>query len=435
MAVKVRCPTCEKVLNAPDSARGKAVKCPECETKVKIPAGDSSSGAGSAGSRTTVRRSASNAVKNPAGSESTEFLAGLDLDKIVDTSEAMCPKCGADIPEGATECPKCGVDPNTGQLSSSARKRMSRKGPDPALFYSAAWKDSWAFLKENSTVAVRTGVYFTSMQILLGTLASLANWLSGMPPKIFLGVFMTAAALAFPGWAWWLTIETIRTTAGKKSNIRGIHIDTFRNIALGLKYILWLLIFPAWFPFVGFMAPVAMVHMAMPVTTKGWFSPLLLPAFFRNFLPAMYCWLIGFVTLLVPVGLVGGLVGIMLVCFGMEFLQVMTSTAWPNSLAKWGMYIGGLVIQLVYNFSWGFFLVYNARVVGLLAYYFQNSLDLTTFVTEKTYVRKEVKLDKFGNPIKSTEQKVKEVVIIVVVLAVVAVVGYFVYRRLTSATT
>ena len=136
MAVKVRCPTCEKVLNAPDSARGKAVKCPECETKVKIPAGDSSSGTGS---RTTVRRSASNAVKKPAGSESTEFLAGLDLDKIVDTSEAMCPKCGADIPEGATECPKCGVDPNTGQLSSSARKRMSRKGPEPP----GAWPHSF----------------------------------------------------------------------------------------------------------------------------------------------------------------------------------------------------------------------------------------------------------------------------------------------------
>lgn len=431
MAVKVRCPTCEKVLSAPDSARGKAVKCPECETKIKIPAGDSA-GASGGESRTTARRTARTAVKKPVGGDSTEFLAGLDLDKIVDSSEAMCPKCGADIPEGVTECPKCGVDITTGQLSSSARKRMSRKGPDPALFYGAAWKDSWAFMKENSTVALRTGGYFTSMQILIGTLASLANWLSGMPPKFFLGAFIIAAFLAFPGWAWWVTIETIRTTAGKKRDIRGVHVDTFRNIALGLKYILWLIVFPAWLPFVGFMAPVAMVHMAMPVTKKGWFSPLLLPAFFRNFLPAMYCWLIGFVTILVPLVLVGGLTLIMVACFGMEYFRVMASTAWPNTVKTWGMYIGGIVIQLVNNFAWGFFLVYNARVLGLFAYYFQNSLDLTTFITEKVYVRKEVKVDRWGNPIKSSGQKVKEISIIVGALVVTAAVGYFVYMRLKN---
>src|SRR5262245_35891514 len=208
MAVKVRCPRCEKVLNAPDSARGKAVKCPECETKVKIPAGDSSSGAGSAGSRTTVRRSASTAVKNPAGSESTEFLAGLDLDKIVDTSEAMCPKCGADIPDGATECPKCGVDPNTGQLSSSARKRMSRKGPDPALFYSAAWKDSWKFTKENFTVALRTAMYFVIYGASTGFSAFMVTWCSGGPTKAFWTLMTTVTALTLPGWIWCLIVET-----------------------------------------------------------------------------------------------------------------------------------------------------------------------------------------------------------------------------------
>lgn len=432
MAVKVRCPTCEKVLSAPDTARGKAVKCPQCETKVKVPGGDTSAGATGAGGRTTVRRTARTAAKKSADGDSAEFLAGLDLDKIVDSSEAMCPKCGADIPEGATECPKCGVDPSTGQLSASARKRMSRKGPDPALFYGAAWKDSWAFVKENYTVALRTGVYFTVLQGFMVSCWSLAGWLSGLPPKYFLGAFVAAAYLAIPGWAWWLAIETIRTTAGKKSNIRSIHLDTYRNIALGIKYLLWLIVFPAWLGLTIFMAPVAMVHMAMPVTIKGWFSPLLLPAFFRNFMPAMYCWLIAFVTSLIPAALGGGLSLIMFACFGMDYIRVMTSGEWPNSLAKWGIYLGGLTIQILGNFSCGFFLLFNVRVLGLFAYYFQNSLDLTTFITEKTYVRKEVKVDQWGNPIKTTGQKVKGIVIVVVVLVVIVVLGYFIYKQLKS---
>src|SRR5262249_33024529 len=132
MPVKVRCPTCEKVLNAPETARGKAVKCPGCETKVKVPAGDGGSDGG--GAATTRRQATKAPARKSADSDSSDFLAKLDLDKVADSEHAMCPKCGASIPEDANECPKCGVDPETGQLSKRAKKRMSRKGPDPALF-------------------------------------------------------------------------------------------------------------------------------------------------------------------------------------------------------------------------------------------------------------------------------------------------------------
>src|SRR5579872_3595136 len=108
MAVKVRCPTCEKVLSAPDTARGKAVKCPGCETKVKVPAGDSTAGDAT---RSAARKPSAKApAKEVAEPDSGEFLARLDLDEIADSSHGMCPKCGAVIPEDATECPKCGVD-------------------------------------------------------------------------------------------------------------------------------------------------------------------------------------------------------------------------------------------------------------------------------------------------------------------------------------
>src|SRR5262245_32065498 len=131
MAVKVRCPTCEKVLNAPDTARGKAVKGPGCDTKVKVPSGDTS-----AGGQTTSRRATAKAParQRAQADDDDEFLAGLDLDKVIDTSESMCPKCGASIPEDATECPNCGGAPAAGRLSASANKRAGRKGPDPQLF-------------------------------------------------------------------------------------------------------------------------------------------------------------------------------------------------------------------------------------------------------------------------------------------------------------
>ena len=74
MAVKVRCPTCDKVLNAPDAARGKAVKCPGCDTKVKVPAGDTS-----AGGQTTSRRAAAKAParQRAQADDDDEFLAGF----------------------------------------------------------------------------------------------------------------------------------------------------------------------------------------------------------------------------------------------------------------------------------------------------------------------------------------------------------------------
>ena len=40
MPVKIRCGSCQKVLNAPDRARGKAIKCPNCEELVRVPSGD-----------------------------------------------------------------------------------------------------------------------------------------------------------------------------------------------------------------------------------------------------------------------------------------------------------------------------------------------------------------------------------------------------------
>ncbi len=426
MAVKVRCPTCEKVLNAPDAARGKAIKCPGCETKVKVPAGEAPVSEGKSAARKSSGKTPKKKIVDP---DSSEFLARLDLDNIADTNQSMCPKCGAEIPEEATECPKCGVDPSTGQLTASARKRRSMKGPDPALFYKAAWSDSWAFTKDNFKIVYRTATYFILYGAIVGGCAYMVtSFCDTLPPKVFWGIIGVAAFLALPGWVWCLTIEAIRVTAAKKSNIKGLHFDIFQNIALGVKSILWTIVF-CWFPFAVFMQPLAMVHMAMPVTIKGWMNFALVPTFFRNFAPIMYIWVIQFVTGLIPNFFFGIAAGIV---FGAGLIEPLRAGKFALSVSEWVFFSLAIIVAILAQFAVGFVVVFNARVIGLFTYYFQNSLDLTTFIEEKVYVAKQVKLDRFGVPILTTSQKLGRVALVIGVLIAVSASGYFVYYTLSK---
>ena len=429
MAVKVRCPTCEKVLNAPDAARGKAIKCPGCETKVKVPAGESSAGDGKSVVRKAGAKAPAKKVDNP---DTDDFLARLDLDKVVDSAHAMCPKCGAAIPEDATECPECGVDPTTGQLTASAKKRKGMKGPDPALFYGEAWRDSWAFVKENKSVALRTFLYGILFALLSALCGGMAEWCSSLPPKVFWMMFVGAVSLVMPGWYWFLTIETIRTTVGKKKLSLGkVNFDIFLCMAFGIKAILWTIIFSVFLPipFAIIMLPLAMIQMAMPITKRGWLNFLMLPTFFKNVAPTLYFWVIAIATHL-P-GLI--ILAIPLVLYWstlQEIAHLKIDETFKPTTAMWIATGVTLFVGLLVQFVNSFLLLFNVRVIGLLAYYFQNSLDLTTFIAEKAYVHKEAKLDRFGVPIMTTGQKVGRVALIVGALAAVGAAGYFVYITL-----
>lgn len=428
MAVRVRCPTCEKVLNAPDAARGKAIKCPGCDTKVKVPVGETPAGEG----KSTARKSGTPApAKKVASPDSSEFLARLDLDDVAHSDHAICPKCGASIPEEASECPKCGVDPSTGQLSARSKKRRSMKGPDPSQFYREALTDSWAFVKENRRIVLRTFLYVILFLLLIEGCTFMIGWCTSLPPKFFYIGMDVLLFLVMPGWVWFLTIETIRTTVVKKRLSLGkVNFDIFECMALGIKLILWIIVFGCWFPFVGFMYPLAMIHMAMPVTKRAWINFLMFPTFIRNLAPTLYACLIMFVTYLpwlIALGVVGYVYGPALD----EIRRTEGKPSFPMSQA-WTA-IG--VTLFVGHSAWLIFSVavlFNARVIGLFAYYFQNSLDLVTFVAEKTYVHKAPKLDRFGVPIKSKGQKVGEIFLVIGVFVVVGAAGYFVYKTVTK---
>lgn len=428
MAVKVRCPTCDKVLNAPDAARGKAVKCPGCDTKVKVPIGDSSAG-GSAGKAAARPAGAKAPAKKRREDDDEGFLSGLDLDKVVDSSEQMCPKCGAEIPDDATECPKCGVDPTTGQLSASARKRKNLKGPDPALFYSTVWGDAWTFTMSNFSVVLRTAMYVFFFTALQSGCSFMQQWCTTWPPKVFWGLMYLASSLVVPGWIWCLTIETVRVTVGKKDSIRKVHFDIFQNMALGVKTILWLIVF-CWFPPAYIMEPLAMIHMAMPVTKRAWLNFAMLTTFFRNFLPTMYVWVIRFATNLALIVMMG-VTGFFLAATLIAFIAAMQGTGdRPDQTALIVMFVVLGLVGIIGLFLFTFAQIFNMRVLGLLAYYFKDTLDLVVVVGEKTYVRKEVKVDAFGNPIKTPGQKVGTALLMVGVLLLLVGVGFFMYYQL-----
>ncbi|HTI50416.1 MAG TPA: zinc-ribbon domain-containing protein [Planctomycetaceae bacterium] len=419
MPVKVRCPNCEKLLNAPDAARGKSIKCPGCETKIRVPAGEEGSSAG----RSVAAKSG---AKRKVGQDSMEILANLDLSSAADSSANMCPKCGADIPEEATECPKCGVDPTTGQVSEAAKRRLSRKGPDPALFYSAAWTDGWAFTKANMRIVLRTTWYAIFWYGVASGCFFMFIWSSRLPPKAFWLALTAVSMLVFPGWLWFLRLETIRVTTMRKSNISDRDFDVFQSISLALTEIVWRLIF-GWMPGTMVMYPLAMIHLAMPVTRRGWRWPSMLMTFFRNIGPTLYYWLMEFILNL-PVN---GTILLVAILSGHQLEAIVNAVkAGEKAPIRWPIVVGAVVCAIFGLFWFTFSSIYLMRVIGLLAYYYRDTLDLVTRVAEKEYVRREIKLDAFGNPIMSRSQKATQWLIPIVAFIVIILVGYSIYYQI-----
>lgn len=405
MPVKVRCPGCDKVLNAPDAARGKAVKCPQCATKVRVPAGTGD--VADAPRVPTLKRGGTAATaskpsaKRPArrAADEDDFLGGLDLDRMEDQRHRVCQKCGATVSAEDIECPECGINLATGQLSEKMARKMSRRGPDPAEFYGKAWSDSWQFLMENKGLAWKTGFYWTLFATLFVLTYSLALWCERTPPKVFWAGLAVLCYFGLPGWYWFLTGEVIKVTLQKKRRIKELHFDFLMNVALGLKAGIWpvFLILPfAWFPPAALLPmlafPVAMVHMTQPYTYKAWLPWDMTQIVFKNIAPVLYWLIMSFVVnILFVVGLaVAGLVfpdavmdwGLQTITKATEWALGMAG-ATPEEPGLIGYAVIGLVISLcvflmiapvMIAAAWP--AVFMMRANGLFAYYNNRTLDL-----------------------------------------------------------
>lgn len=347
MPIQVRCRGCEKVLNAPDAAKGKVIQCPKCGTKLRLPSDEAAPG--NQAPPATEKRKPSPGNKKPARSATgapapEDLIARMRLDDALmeHSEERICPYCAEEIDEDDVVCPGCGMNLETGRMDAKEQKKRSRKGPDPALFYSKAWGDGWSFMMENKGLALRTGLIW--LNFALFTCISIyvyEVWCKSAPTWTFWGAMITLNFLGIPGWYWYLSLRIIRSEwYREKLQTDRIHFDFFANVSVGLRAILWPFVvgLPAWlllgvafgafealnmgFPLEGpallavmgtlfglpFLAwPLANVHLVGKYTHPAWIGWDLMKIFFRNAGPSLYTLIISFVMALPVVGIIAAL--------------------------------------------------------------------------------------------------------------------------------
>jgi len=473
MPVKVRCSSCEKVLNAPDKLRGKTVKCPKCEAPLKIPSGQKKK------------------TKEDSDSSDDNFLADLDLSRAEDHSQQVCPRCGARVKEDDIDCRSCGADLSSGGTpipaagSGGPIGRKKRKGPNKGEFLKAVWGDAWRFLMKNKGYAIKTSIFLLVLVSLDLAFGWMLWWCVNPPPQMFWLLLTFVFAMAPIGWVWHLVTETINHSLKKKDVLIRVNFDFFTNVSFGIKFFVWQLV--AAFPFVivfgvggGMMIkngsivpgailigigellifsmfPIGMTHMAMPQQKNGWLINKVLSGWGKSLLAVGY-WIVFLVVTSIPV----------LACFGGiaatsgpkidQFAKVMnendfihyarelvadhekkqieepldpsiinraavelTPTPWNNMIIPGILLAVGLVLS-------GPVIVMNARVVGQLSYYYSPDWDLNTLEKQLKYTVKEVKYDKNGRKIDPNK---KPAWVTAVVGLVVVVVLFFVANYLS----
>jgi uncharacterized RDD family membrane protein YckC/ribosomal protein L40E len=355
MPVKVRCRGCQKLLNAPDKARGKTIACPECGTKLKVPEGDAEA------APAKPAKAAKKPVKKAADDD--DFLSGLNVDQLEAEhgEEKVCPYCAADLDPEDPVCRKCGMNTETGQMDTKEAKKRARKGADPALFYKAAWTDGWEFMLQYKTLAVKTGLTWTMfLTIVLTCLFMAKTWVfvesaepaaapvhvaegeaaAGpvspwrSPGFFFYAGLGTVFFLGIPGWFWSLSLKiTDKTMAREEIKVDRLNADMFESIALGFRVIFWpaILMLPLspLFAFAAFSMgivallqgggtagaglvavilsyflipylffPQALVHMTVRHKFKAWILWDQIVIFFKNAGATLYWWVIAVIVFL-----------------------------------------------------------------------------------------------------------------------------------------
>jgi uncharacterized RDD family membrane protein YckC/DNA-directed RNA polymerase subunit M/transcription elongation factor TFIIS len=347
MPVKVKCPKCAKVLNAPEAARGKAVKCPGCESKVPVPAEAVAASGSLTAAKPAAKSSAGKPAARPAPKSTTadddDFLSGLDLGSVEDTATRVCPKCGQPLMEEETECRKCGTDTMTGGMGRKAKRREKIRqmgGADPNEFYTHVWKDSWAFIKEHKDLVLRTGLYWTVLN--LGLAASTffgAVVCVNLPPKSFWIGIAVVCAMAVPGWYWSLSNIIVQSIL-RKEPLDRVNFDFFTAVSLGFKSYIWAYILTLTLPIPLLplaVFPIALIHMAMPYTYKAWIGWEMAKIFVKNIGQVLYWWVV-FLAVQFPVLAILG---------GLTYLAVSQNlvnrfAGWIYSSSKWFGGIAGV---------------------------------------------------------------------------------------------
>ena len=495
MPVKVKCTSCDKSLQVPDAARGKAVKCPQCQTRIPIPADDDSESSSSSkpkSAKLKPKESTPKVKKAAKAHDSESALASFDLRRAEDTEARICSKCGFDMKfqdEEDNECPECGYDSSEGGMGVKARKK-AMKGPDPADFYPGLFKQSWAFVGKNHVLAWRTVLYtFICMSIAL-LCGFLYLYISMWPPRVFFAFAGTISFLVVPGWMWYLDTEVIKLTLERKDKFKKLNFDFFLASAMGAAFVFWcivvvipLLLLPAGLGYVlvnysgmselvlpicigigvipaVWMLPVVMSHMAMPIQYKGWMVWKLVPMWAKSLKP-LSVWLLLFLVTNIPN--ISGLATIGAV-YGpdladnfriMEFnadieRQAFARVLNPNTKKKGqeqvklkdlppilpyslkSAIVPGVILAVMSVIN-GFTCMFNMRTNGQFTYYNRGVLDLVDKTKEKKYKATERRGDDDDEKPKTPVQQFVESLVLVMVFGLIGLVGGMLYGTLTDA--
>ncbi|MBX3440469.1 MAG: hypothetical protein KF861_23465, partial [Planctomycetaceae bacterium] len=431
MPVKIRCRGCEKILNAPDAARGKIIKCPQCGAKLKVPLGKSTE-TPQTGAQTSApaqkaavkkRRTVKAAAPPPS---STELFANLDFSQVEDTKSRICPYCATDLEEETDVCPGCGMNVVTGQMDKKEAIRRSRKGPDPVKFYKEAWTDSWAFLRRRLDLAFRTGWYLAVFIVLSWACVAMVGFCTNGPPKTFWAACAFVAMMGLPGWFFYLSMRIVEFTMSRQEKMDRVHFDFFQCVTLGLRTIFWpgVMLIP-FAPVIGIVAltairsrnlmplyvlvgvlagipllvlPLAIVHMTQKYTYKAWILWELSKVFVKNAAPALYWVFMALLTFIIPIG--GAAVALQLFGGGVNPFMNKHYLAATGKLVTmmlgqddgWQFVAVAGVLRFLLAFVVatpvlmlaGFPLVFLMRANGLLGYYRQQSLGLVPQMAANT---------------------------------------------------
>ncbi|HEX4070183.1 MAG TPA: hypothetical protein VHX68_03410 [Planctomycetaceae bacterium] len=382
---------------------------------------------------------------------SSMMLANLDLDRIEDTETRICPKCGVEVTPEDVECPECHVNLQTGILSDQKKIELSRKGPNPKLYYKEFVRDGFDFWKREKRLSFRLAAFWTLFCLIFAACGFMSMWCIKPLLRDFWMFLGTISLLIPPGLTWNLHTTIIDATMRKKKTLGKYTHDKFLGAALGLKLIFWFLdiaapvhiaavVFlvlgvrgmPLGFIvagalevaavlFASLLFPVAMTHMSMPITRRGWMLNKLSKPFFRTFPAVMYWCFFLYLTLLPVIACV--VVGGYFAARGIPELldhaavntQIFLAKAEIENIPKgkdvphelqdaakatvmpmnWTPYFVASGMLVAAGALFGTIAVFSMRTNGQYGRYFMDRLDLETMVDEIVYVPKARNLEEF----------------------------------------
>lgn len=418
---KIRCTGCEKVLNVPEKAQGKVIKCPTCSTKLKVPAGKSAA-----------------APKKKRSADSGDIFGDLDDYDMEDQDSQICPYCATEMEEDEVICSGCGMNIETGQMDAKEKKKRSRKGPDPALFYTKVWGESWSFMLQEWRLALKTGLTFAFFAVTFFVcLYMVTDYVEALPPWVFWAGLTILTCLGGPGWYWLLALKIIRPVSlREKFRSDRLDADTFTSIASGIRAIFWplILMLPIFGPLVIalifaaglsfstgnplpfvitlsviylpalILMPIAMVHMTARYTYKGWILWELVKIFFKNFGATIFFLIVSGVAIL-PVAVIALPVfvflfrgytpfksDIILNLTGKATLWLMSVTELGNDVESTYYYLIKAMLNIMFASAVltplcilaGFSALYVMYANGLFGLYNKRMLDLVETIKEGT---------------------------------------------------